>query len=500
MATPRKATLLATAGATLAAVGAWAASPYLPQPPSAPHGDSRPIAARPAAWDGGHSIADIVEQVEPAVVTITVDEAAQPVGLRGNPFGQDDDAVPGGPIGDMLSQLFGGGMHPMPQERGKALGSGFLIDDNGDILTNQHVVDGGAHFTVEFSDKSIAEATLVGTDPETDLALIHVDKHPALTPLQFADSDHLRVGDPVIAIGDPYGVGQTVTSGVISARGRSLGNSSYVDYLQTDAPINEGNSGGPLLDYSGQVVGVNSAIFSPSGGNVGIGFAIPSNTAHEVVQQLKSGGKVTRAWLGAGVQDVTPQIAAAAGLDKAEGAIISQIDPNGPSAGKLKPGDIVLGFNDTPINEARDLSMAASHGKIGSEAELHIIRQGTRETIPIKLGRLAARGDRNAAAQPGTSGDSAPKLGVTVTPLDPDSRQQLGLSDAVNGVLVTGTDPDGAGARAGLAAGDVIEQAGGVQVSDGRSLAAALGKVRNDTALLLVDRNGQRTFLAVPLG
>ena len=500
--------VVGTAGAALAAGAAWAMAPMLPASPLEAHGARHLIDARPAAWNGGNSIADIVEQVEPAVVTITVEQAPQPVDLQGSQqFGGDNE----GPLGEFFRQFMGQGQgqgqgqgpgpfRQAPQERGQALGSGFLVDGSGDILTNNHVVDGGSRFTVEFADKSIAQATLVGTDPATDLALIHVDKVPSVTPLGFADSDHLRVGDPVIAIGDPYGVGETVTAGVISARGRSLGNSSYVDYLQTDAPINQGNSGGPLLDYSGHVVGVNSAIFSPSGGNVGIGFAIPANTAREIVGQLKAKGSVSRAWLGAGIQDVTPQIASAAGLDKAEGAIVAQVDDSGPAAGKLKPGDIVLAFDGTPIREARDLSMAASHAAIGSEAQLTVVRQGARQDIGIKMARLQQPGAQTLASSGSGTSEAAPRLGVTVSSLDGDARRQLGLDDDAQGAVITSTDPEGAGAHAGLQPGDVIEQVGNTPVSDGPSLAKALGQTRNDTALLLVERSGQQRFLAVPLG
>jgi serine protease Do len=481
------------AAALLTGAIGWSLSPLLPSSPLQSRAGSWPIAAKPASWQGGNSIADIVEQIEPSVVSITVEQQAQPASFEGDPFGGDS------PFGDFMQQFMGpGGQRPDPNEHSEALGSGFVVDDRGDILTNNHVVEGGTRFTIEFSDKSIAEAKLVGTDPQTDLALLHVDKMPAVRPLVLADSDHLRVGDPVIAIGDPYGVGQTVTAGVVSARGRSLGNSSYVDYIQTDAPINQGNSGGPLLNYSGEVVGVNSAIYSPSGGNVGIGFAVPSNNARQVVDALRREGKVTRAWLGVGIQDVTPAIAAAAGLAKAEGAIITSVEGTGPSAGKLEAGDIVTGFNGASIHEARDLSRIASAAAIGKDANLQIIRQGQQKALTIRMGRLAKDGATTTREQP-TGGQSSPKLGVTAVPLDDGARESLGLNRNATGVVLSDVAPDGPAGRAGLQRGDVIEKIGGDPVRDNAGVANALSKSRNDTALILINRDGIEHFVAVPL-
>ncbi len=486
--------LIIGAAALLAGTAGWSLSPLFPSSPLTLAANPAPIMARPAAWQGG-SIADIVERAEPAVVTITVTQQAQPVGFSGGPMSEND-----GPFGDLLRQFMGGGqmLQQRPSQRSEVLGSGFLIDDKGDILTNNHVVEGGSNFTVEFSDKSIAKATLVGTDPQTDLAVIHVDKVPAAQPLALADSDRLRVGDPVIAIGDPYGVGQTVTTGVVSARGRSLGTSSYVDYIQTDASINQGNSGGPLLDYAGSVVGVNSAIFSPTGGNVGIGFAVPSNTVRTVVNALRSHGKVTRAWLGVGIQDVSPSIAAAAGLAKADGAIVTAVDASGPSAGKLKAGDIITRFNGTDIHEARDLSRVASTAEIGNLAKLDILRQGQSEQIDVKMGRLAADSPQRPGVRNG-SGEATPKLGLSGAPLNNDLRSELGLDHDTNGVVVKEVDPDGPAAQSGIRPGDVIERVGNQDVDDIPTLAQAVGKSRNDTALLLVNRGGNEQFVAVPL-
>ena len=245
---------------------------------------------------------------------------------------------------------------------------------------------------------------------------------------------------------------------------------------------------------------MNSAIFSPSGGNVGIGFAIPSNTARQVVNEILRNGKVTRAWLGAAVQDVTPQIAAAAGLTKAEGAIIAQVDPNGPSAGQLKTGDIVTGFD----GNADPRGARPQHGRVASQdridCQLTVIRQGHQQTVAINMGRLPSEENARTQLTSGNGSETAPKLGVSVSPLDGNARQQLGLASNTQGALITDVDPDGAAAHAGIASGDVIEQVGNTPVTNGRSLASALSKTRNDTALLLIDRGGQRHFLAVPLG
>ncbi|NRD89081.1 hypothetical protein C8024_05915 [Sphingopyxis sp. BSNA05] len=244
-----------------------------------------------------------------------------------------------------------------------------MISNDGYILTNNHVVENGNRFLIEFSDRSVVEASLVGGDSETDIAVLKVPAKPSIKPLSLADSNQLRTGETVIAIGNPYGVGQTVTTGIVSAKGRSLGNSNYVDYIQTDAPINQGNSGGPLLNAAGQVIGINTAIYSPSGGSVGIGFAVPSNTVKRIVGQLKKNGRVTRGYLGIGIQDVTPAIASSMDLAKSEGAIVTAVSKGSPSFGKLKPGDIITKFDSIPIRTARDLSKAAAFAEIGESTK-----------------------------------------------------------------------------------------------------------------------------------
>ena len=493
----RRTYLLGLGGAAaIAAAATWGLSPYLPDAAQLSRASvpSPVINANPAAYQRDpNGIADVVAAAQPAVVSITVEQEARPVSF-GSGLGDAD------PFSELFRQFMGrGGLERVPREGAMALGSGFLINDNGDILTNNHVVEDGKRFMVEFSDKTIAEAKLVGSDPQTDLALLHVDKKPNVAPLTLADSDKLRIGDSVIAIGNPYGVGQTVTTGIVSARGRSLGTSSYVDYIQTDAPINQGNSGGPLLDYAGHVVGVNSAIYSPNGGSVGIGFAVPSNTVSQVVRQLRTEGMVTRAYLGVSIQDVTPSIAAAAGLEKAEGAIVTTVSGDGPSAGKLKVGDIVTRFDETPIHEGRDLSLAASSAKVGEIADVGIMRQGKKMDVKVKLGKLdSARAETPAKSGSGT-GHLAPKLGLSVAPLS-SMRERIGAPSDINGVVVVAVDEDGPADHAGIQAGDIIERVGDQNVSNGAELADALTQIRQNTALLLVNRRGSTSFLTVELG
>ncbi len=497
MSNKRHTYLLGLGGAAaIAAAATWGLSPYLPDAAALTgvHGSSPVITASPASYrPDPNGIADVVATVQPAVVSITVEQEAKPVSFGGG-FGDND------PFSEMFRQFMGrDGVERGPRVGATALGSGFLINDNGDILTNNHVIEDGKRFMVEFSDKTIAEAKLVGSDPQTDLALLHVDKKPAVTPLTLADSDKLRIGDSVIAIGNPYGVGQTVTTGIISARGRSLGTSSYVDYIQTDAPINQGNSGGPLLDYAGHVVGVNSAIYSPNGGSVGIGFAVPSNTVSQVVRQLRADGRVTRAYLGVAIQDVTPSIAAAAGLAKAEGAIVTTVSSDGPSVGKLKTGDIVTRFDDIPIHEGRDLSLAASSAKVGHMADIGIMRQGNRMDIKVKLGKLESAKAETRLGSGTDTGHTAPKLGLSVAPLS-SMRDRIDAPADIHGVVVVAVDEDGPADHAGIQPGDIIERVGDQNVSNGEELASALARSRHNTALVLLNRQGNNSFVTVELG
>lgn len=435
---------------------------------------------------------DLITRVSLSVVTVEVEQ-------QGGTLAQadtDDQA----PFGDMFRRFFdnqgprfGQGL-PGPQKVA-GLGSGFVVDAQGDIVTNNHVIADATTIKVMLCNGKELPARLVGTDPATDLAVIHADglNSPAL-PL--ANSDAVRVGDAVIALGNPFGLGQTATTGIISARGRALGDGPYVDYLQTDAAINRGNSGGPLLNAAGQVVGVNSAIYSPNGGSVGVGFAIPSNTVRQISGQLIKSGSVTRGYLGVTVQPVTPEIADALGLPDAKGALVANVKSDGPSAGRLQPGDVILAFDGHPIKDSRDLPrLTASLGQ-GRQAKLEVLREGAHRTVAVALGTVD-QGPPKQAAELTTSHD---RLGATVAMLDNDTRQQLNVPASVDGVVITSLKPDGSAAEAGLQVGDVIERVGGHHIASPADVRAGLKNSRGDTALLLIYRDGQESFVAASLG
>ncbi|HVH03324.1 MAG TPA: trypsin-like peptidase domain-containing protein, partial [Amaricoccus sp.] len=335
-----------TATAIAAATGAWLAW--------------TPVAGADTTEPG--TIADLVERTSPAVVTILSTQEApdEMAGMpEGSPFGS------GSPFEEFLRRF---GMpeampspqpQPQPGPRGIGVGSGFVIEDDGYIVTNNHVVDNAETVKVRLADEREFDAEVIGTDPQTDLALIKIDT-TGLPELTLGDSDALRVGEDVIAVGNPFGLGGTVTRGIVSAMARDINAGPYVDFIQTDAAINRGNSGGPLLNLEGEVIGVNSAIYSPNGGSVGVGFAIPSNTVKTVIAQLRSSGSVERGWLGVTIQNVTPEIAAAIGMDDPHGALVADVVDDGPSAGKLETGDVIVSFDGKRVESSRDLPKLVS--------------------------------------------------------------------------------------------------------------------------------------------
>ncbi|HEU0221130.1 MAG TPA: DegQ family serine endoprotease [Paracoccaceae bacterium] len=437
------------------------------------------------------SIADLVERVSPAVVTVLSTRFVNPEerfgALPGLPF------PPGSPFEEFFRRFGTPEGRPMPQQ---GLGSGFVIDSAGYIITNNHVIDDAGKVRVRLKDAREFEAEVVGTDPMTDIALLKIEARD-LPTLTFGDSDKLRVGEDVIAVGNPFGFGGTVTRGIVSALGRDIAAGPYVDFIQTDAAINRGNSGGPLFNMAGEVIGVNSAIFSPTGGSVGLGFAIPSNLVKQIAAELKNDGKVDRGWLGVSIQPVTPDIAAALGLDAARGALVADVVPESPSRGILRPGDVILRYDGKHVATSRDLPKLVGATPSGREVEIEILRDGRTRTVEVTVGELE-RPQRIAGSQEERM-PAAERLGVTLAPVTPEIAGRLGEGRPHRGAVVTSLKADGAAALAGLEVGDIILRVGDTEVRSPADVVAALEQTERDAALLLVDRDGDQIFVAVRL-
>ena len=432
------------------------------------------------------SYANVVSAVAPAVVTIRTSKRVRV--QQQFPFFDDP----------FFQQFFGGGSSRLPNRPAveEALGSGVIVRADGYILTNQHVIDGAQDIKVDLSNHRTYSGKVVGADAPSDLAVIRIDAG-GLPVLPLGDSDKVRVGDVCLAVGNPLGVGESVTSGIISAKGRStdtIGSGSFQDFLQTDAAINRGNSGGALVNTRGELIGINSEILSSNGGFIGIGFAIPSNMAKNVMQQLLEKGKVQRGMLGVTIQPVTSDIAASLGLHSARGVLVNSVNPGGPAeqAG-VKQGDVILRLNGKDVNETNGLRNEVAGMSPGTDVTLTIWRNGTQQQVHVKLGTLTAQ----TAAQP-ASGNGG-KLGLTVEPLTPGLAAQLGLSQRTQGLVVDSVDPNGPAAQAGLQQGDVIQEVNRQAVHSSSDLLSALAKSGNRPPLLLINRGGQRIFVAVPL-
>ena len=490
--TTRIATLFGTT-ALAATAGAWMAWTPLA---------GAETGARPHRAAAPNAVADLVDRTSPAVVTVLAtqdgdDEMPMP-GPEGSPFG------PGSPFEEFFRQFGMPEGAPMPEPGpqggpdGVALGSGFVLEDDGYIVTNNHVVDDAEEVKVRLSDDREFDAEVIGTDPQTDLALIRIDA-TGLPELALGDSDAVRVGEDVIAVGNPFGLGGTVTRGIVSAMARDISAGPYVDFIQTDAAINRGNSGGPLLNLEGEVIGVNSAIYSPNGGSVGVGFAVPSNTVKNVVAQLRDGGEVERGWLGVQIQTVTPEIATAIGLGEPHGALVADVVAGSPAEDKLETGDVILSFDGKPVASSRELPKLVAATAPDKTVKVELLRQGKDETVEFKLGRFDET--RMAAAEPGRAeeGAASDKLGATLAPVTPTAREELGLDDEVSGVVITSLDGKGLAADAGLEVGDVILQVGDTAVETPGDVEKALSASKADAVLMQIDRRGAKIFVGVKL-
>jgi serine protease Do len=448
------------------------------------------------------SFADLVERVSPAVVSVTAEEkvAAQP----------DMDDVPDG-FKDFFRQFGGRGMPQMkPQVRkAAAMGSGFIIDKSGLIVTNNHVVAGATKIKIKLPDGRTFDATLVGTDPATDVALLRVKADKPLPTVEFGNDRALRVGDWVVAVGNPFGLSNTVTAGIVSSIGRDIGGGEqpYTDFIQIDAPINRGNSGGPTFDLRGQVVGMNSMIFSPTGGSIGIGFAIPSSTIKDVVAALQAHGRVARGWLGVQIQPVTPEIASSLGVTDPKGALVASTVPDSPAArAGIRQGDLILAINGKPVDDTHDVTRRVASLAAGKTAAFTILRDGQRQSVNVTIGakkdtQVAANVDPQGGASDGVLA-TGKAMGLGLSALTPEVRRAYNIDESVQGVVITKVDPDSNAAEQGLQPGDVVVSVRNKAVhapQDVEKSVAAAKSAGVKSVLLLVSSDGAAHFVAVPL-
>jgi serine protease Do len=452
------------------------------------------------------SFAGLAEKVAPAVVNISSAHKISRADSQTSdlPF----DFPKGSPFEEFFKQ-FRERQDGVPSNRVvNALGSGFIVDPSGYVVTNNHVIDEATQITVTLDDNQQFPAELVGTDPQTDLALLKIKAPKPLPAVSFGDSDLAKVGDWVMAVGNPFGLGGTVTAGIVSARGRNINAGPFDDFLQIDAAVNQGNSGGPTFDMSGKVIGINTAIASPNGGSVGIGFAIPANLAKPVIEQLRAEGKVTRGWLGVQVQAMTPEIAGAMGLKEPAGALIAKVIPDSPAAkAELRQGDVILKLDGKSVGEMRALPRMVATIPAGRKVKLYLWRDGRAAEATVEI--AAQREDaRMAAAGRSSSMDKAQVhtsdlLGVELARLTDETRRGFSIPDGITGVLVTDVKPDGLAAQHGVRAGDVIERVGTTPVISPAQIDALTRTAKDEgqsSVLLLVNRGGEELFVGVKIG
>jgi serine protease Do len=459
---------------------------------------------------GPENIADVAEQVIDAVVNVSTSQKVDPH------VGDVPDLPPGSPMEKFFDDFFKhhhdqGGDADSEPHRVNSLGSGFVIDPSGLIVTNNHVIDGADEISVILNDGTKLKAELVGKDTKSDLALLRVHYDKPLKFVKFGDSDKLRLGEWVVAIGNPFSLGGTVTAGIVSARNRDINSGPYDNYIQTDAAINRGNSGGPLFNLNAQVIGINTAIISPSGGSIGIGFAIPSDSAIPVIDQLQKYGEARRGWLGVRIQEVTEELADSLNVGPARGALVAGVDDKGPAkpAG-IEPGDVVVAFDSHDVKEMRDLPRIVADTPVGKQVDVVVIRKGKQQTLKVTVGRLK---DNEKVVEADIKKDSAPEhksvvqktLGLELSSLTDDVRKKFKIGDNIKGVLVTGVDPSAASdvPDKHLDAGDVIVEVQYQPVGTPADLQKRVDELKSQgkkVAVLLVSNgNGETRFVALSL-
>ena len=485
--TLRTALLFAVVGVawerTSQAISFWGESATPTPTPAAPafHAAAPSTAGPPCLPD----FTELAQRLSPAVVNIassSTTSVPDPGQLFPGPFGAPEFFEP---------------FLPRRPQKQRSLGSGFFINQDGYILTNNHVVEKADQITVRLSDEREFKARVIGRDSKTDIAVIKIDNATNLSVVTLGDSDQLKVGEWVMAIGNPFGLEHTVTAGIVSAKGRFLGTGSYDQFIQTDAAINPGNSGGPLINLRGEVVGINTAIFSRTGGNIGIGFAIPINLAKELLPELEAKGKVTRGWLGVLIQRVTPEIAESLNLPKPEGALVASVEENSPAAqGGVKVGDVIVEFDGHKIKDSTELPLLVARTPVGKEVKVKVLRGGSTVTLDIKVGELK---EEEKAPERGAPGEE--DLGMTVQALTPEIAESLGLSRDTKGVVVSRVEPGSPAEEAGLRRGDVILEVNREPVKDLSSFRKAIKATVGKKSVLLLVRRGENTiFIAIRRG
>jgi serine protease Do len=473
---------------------------------------AQPILVAPAAArEAPESFADLVDKLMPTVVNITT---TQNIPQQGQRLRDMPQLPPGSPFEELFKDFFDKKGGEQAQRRGTSLGSGFIIDGEGYIVTNNHVIAGAEDITVILRDDTQLKAKLIGADSRVDLAVLKVDppgKKP-LPAIKFGDSDKTRVGDWVVAIGNPFGLGHSVTAGIISARGRSLSNESLDDYLQTDAAINKGNSGGPLFNTDGEVIGVNTAIYSPSGTNAGLAFSIPSNIVKQAADQLREFGRIRRGWIGVSYQSVTDDIADSFGLDRARGVLVANVVADGPAAkAGLKRNDIILSFAGTDVPDLRRFPRFVANARVGSTIDIVVWRGAKEVPLKLKIGEqeetektnVSAQGPaKKAPEQDQAVTSTIEQLGLTLQKISDQLREKYGLSDSAKGVVVTKVAADSPAAEKQLQAGDLILEVDQKPVTTPQEVTEIVAKLqaqKKRSVLLFVERQGDPRFAALRL-